>query len=248
MKEKYYRLVNKPATKRNFADFAIDPIERDALKAAAETDLAKQFYGHEGRLAHKWLHYLDIYDRHFSKYRGTSVKMLEIGVSQGGSLDMWRQYFGPDAIIFGIDIEQSCAERVTPPNQVRIGSQDDAEFLKRVLAEIGTPDIILDDGSHIGRHQEASFKFLFPHLAEGGIYAIEDLHTSYWPGVLEGGYRRRGTGIEFLKGLVDDLHGHYHGEQVNETYRDTIDSIRFYDSIAIIDKVQRGRLGHIRLG
>jgi hypothetical protein len=74
-------------------DYAIDPAERDRLAREASSDTAKIFYAHKGRLIHKWIHYLDIYDGHFSAYRNTPVKMLEIGVSQGGSLELWREIF-----------------------------------------------------------------------------------------------------------------------------------------------------------
>jgi hypothetical protein len=84
--------------------------------------------------------------------------MLEIGVFKGGSLELWREYFGPAATIFGVDVNPKCADYVTAPNQVRIGSQDDALFLEKVVLEIGTLDIVLDDDSHIGHHQRRSFE------------------------------------------------------------------------------------------
>ena len=63
-------------------------------------DLEKYFRQNDKRLIHKWAHYFDVYDRHFSKYRNKEIVVLEIGVSQGGSLQMWRNYFGTDAQIF----------------------------------------------------------------------------------------------------------------------------------------------------
>ncbi len=68
------------------------------------------------------------------------------------------------------------------PNQVRIGSQDDPAFLRSVIDEMGSPDIILDDGSHVSDHQKISFETLWPLLKVGGLYVIEDLHTAYFPG------------------------------------------------------------------
>ena len=121
------------------------------------------------------------------------------------------------------------------------------KVIKKDVPEIGAPDIVLDDGSHIGRHQQASFECLFPLLAEGGLYVIEDLHSSYWGGFHEVGYRTSGSGIEQLKALVDDLHGHYHDRPANPLYRDQIASITFCDSIAIIEKRRRERLGHLQI-
>jgi len=71
-------------------------------------DLEKYFTENTGRLIHKWKHYFEIYDRHFSRFRDTEVHVVEFGVSQGGSLQMWKQYFGPNSKIFGIDINPHC--------------------------------------------------------------------------------------------------------------------------------------------
>lgn len=209
----------------------------------AKTDLARLFVEHRGRVVRKWAHYPDLYDRHFAPFRDHPIGLLEIGVSEGGSLELWRSYFGASATIFGIDITQECAERVDPPNQVRIGSQDDPVFLQSVVNEMGQPDIIIDDGSHIGRHQTASFEALFPLLAEGGLYVIEDTHTAYWPGIFEGGYKRRGTAIELVKSLLDDLHGWWHNKPAQD-----VRAIHAYDSIIFIEKGERPRPSQVRVG
>ena len=49
-------------------------------------------------------HYFDVYEKHFSRFRGTDVVVAEVGIYSGGSLKMWRHYFGPRAVIYGIDI------------------------------------------------------------------------------------------------------------------------------------------------
>ena len=119
----------EPLDRVVMASHRIEPAEADAVSRQADGELAKLFFSHSGRIVHKWVHYLDIYDRHFGRFRNTPVKFLEIGVAQGGSLEIWRKYFGPDATIFGVDVNPVCASSVTSPNQVRIGSQDDPAFL-----------------------------------------------------------------------------------------------------------------------
>lgn len=223
---------------RNYVDEYEVPIE----EAKGTSDLFKLFRDHKGRLIHKWVHYLDLYDRHFAKFRGP-VKMLEIGVFQGGSLELWRKYMGPEATIYGVDIDPSCAQKFDPPNQVRIGSQDDSDFLKSVVGEMGGIDIVLDDGSHIGRHQEASFRTLFPLLSYGGIYAIEDTHSSYWNQHYEGGYRKPGTAIEFVKTLIDDMHHWWHDRDGAE-----IGAIHIYDSIIFIEKAKQTQPQVVKTG
>jgi cephalosporin hydroxylase len=234
--EKVRKIAGLPSQIIDLDTFELDPAEKTRLSAAASDGIGKLFFAHQGRIIIKWIHYLDIYQHHFAAYRNTPVKFLEIGVFKGGSLELWRNYFGMNAMIFGIDIEPACATYVTPPNQVRIGSQDDAHFLRSVVDEMGAPDIILDDGSHVARHQRASFETLFPLLKDGGLYVIEDLHTSYWPFPWEGGYRRKGTMIEQIKDMIDDMHGWYHRKPTPTPASDHIRAIHIYDSIVVIEK------------
>ena len=204
--------------------------------------LARLFFNHRGRTIHKWVHYLDLYERYLAGR--TAVTLLEIGVFKGGSLQLWREYFGPDATIYGIDIDPNCAGLADPPTQIRIGSQADPAFLRSVVAEMGRPNIVIDDGSHVAGHQKASFETLFPLLQPGGLYIIEDLHTSYWPGVHEGGYRRKGTAVELVKQLIDDLHGWWHNREGIVAKQD-IAGIHVHDSIVVIEKGPTERPGHI---
>jgi hypothetical protein len=203
-----------------------------------DNDLSRLVYSHEGRLVHKWDHYLRMYDRHFSRFRGTAFKLLEIGISHGGSLEIWRKYFGPDATIFGIDVNEACRKIDDPPSiNVRIGSQADPDFLKSIVAEMGGVDVVIDDGSHRVTHQRASFKFLFPRISPNGIYLIEDLHSNYWRGEFEGGWKRRSTFIEQMKDLIDDLHGFWHKRpQRHKDAHRIIESLSFYDSAIVIEK------------
>lgn len=219
------------------------------LRSARPGPIETAFFEHRGREAHKWTHYLPIYDRVFGPWVGKPVKMLEIGVNEGGSLELWRTIFGPDATIMGIDINPFVAGRVDLPNRVMIGSQDDPDFLHHVVAEMGPPDIVLDDGSHIGRHIIRSFETLFPLMAVGGIYVIEDLQPSYWPGEHEGGYRRKGTAIEYLKDLIDEINGDFHGRTTSDTFRQEIGSIQIFKAMAVIEKCSPAvGTGHVKRG
>jgi hypothetical protein len=237
------RYVRPPAP--DFTAFA-RRVDDDLMRSGATCDMERLFYGHQGRLAHKWHHYLAIYDRVLTPFRAgfptpdggrRSLRLLEIGVSHGGSLEIWRKFLGPSAIIFGIDVNPACQALDTRDLPVRIGSQDDEAFLRAVVAEMGGVDIVVEDGSHVARHQAESFRVLFPLLSQGGLYLAEDLHTSYWRNEFDGGYQRRGTFIEQAKQLVDDMHAWYHGRptQVAEAHR-AIGGISFHDSLIIIEK------------
>ena len=129
------------------------------------------FAAHTGRQIDKWSHYLEIYQKHFAKYVGTPVRMLEIGIDHGGSLQMWKEYFGPQATIIGVDINPACAEYRESQIEVHIFDQIDPR-----IAQLGPFDIVLDDGSHELQHQMASYDNLWPRCQ--GVYLIEDIHGS----------------------------------------------------------------------
>jgi hypothetical protein len=200
-------------------------------------DLKKYFDNNKNRVIHKWEHYFEIYDRHFSAYRNKEIVILEIGVFQGGSLQMWKNYFGPKAKIYGIDLDPACKQYEEENITIFIGSQSDKNFLGEVKKKMPAIDILIDDGGHTMNQIKTSFIELFDHVKKDGVYAIEDLHTCYWLDY-GGGYKRRGTFNEFSKNLVDSLHA-WHSRQSNfktDKYTKTIHSIHYYDSITIIEK------------
>ena len=212
------------------------------------TPMHEAFYGNSDAVVHKWRHYLTIYDRHLSRFRNTPVRLLEIGVFKGGSLLMWRRYFGERATIFGIDIDENCAAYDGKGGRVRIGSQADPEFLKRVVDEMGGIDVVIDDGSHVAMHQRASFNALFPALDARGLYICEDVHSAYWRGYFGGGYQRSTSFIEFCKQIVDDLHSDFHGrgESVTGASR-SISGVHFYNSMVVIEKEPQRPPMHIKV-
>lgn len=222
---------------------------RDAPEGAANRPgVEGLFWSHEGPVIHKWHHYLPIYDRYFAPYTKKAPKFLEIGVSQGGSLSLWRKYFGPKATIFGIDIDPSCAQYDGLDGQVRIGSQDDPAFLADVVAEMGGLDIVLDDGSHASKHIRASLEVLFPHLSDGGLYMIEDLHATYWPSH-DGGYQDQQTFMNDLRQMYDDMHHWYHNEgQKIDATADHLAAMHLYDSVAVLEKRRVKRPVHSQIG
>lgn len=190
----------------------------------------------------KWWHYFEIYHQYFSKFVGTHVKMLEIGVCKGGSLQMWRDYFGDKAVITGIDIDENCKQHEDDQIHVCIGSQNDIEFLKRTWEQYGPFDIVLDDGSHFMDHQIATFETLFPMLKAGGVYICEDTHTSYWT-FFNGALRDETTFIEYSKGLVDDINGQHvkkEYEKFQTRFWGILKGLHFYDSMVVAEKNRTG--------
>jgi SAM-dependent methyltransferase len=212
-------------------------------------DLQRYFDNNTGRLIHKWHHYFEIYDRHFARYRGRSPRVLEIGVSQGGSLQMWREYFGPGTRIFGVDINPACRSLAEEGTEIFIGDQADRGFLRRVGAAIGSVDILIDDGGHRMEQLRATFDELFPRVDARGVYLAEDLHTCYWK-EFGGGYRKPDSFIEFSKRLIDGLNAWHSRDrrlQVDDFTRG-VHSMHYYDSILVVEKRPIGEPRHSKTG
>lgn len=128
--------------------------------------------------------YLRFYEEILRHLRQEHFTLIEIGVLGGGSLRCWKAYF-PNAQIIGIDINPDCKRHEEDRIRVEIGSQDDTEFLDRVVAK-NKPLIVIDDGSHMAHHMIATFERLFPALLPGGYYFFEDAYVHY--GTTEAGH------------------------------------------------------------
>jgi hypothetical protein len=208
----------------------IDPLTRLAIRHGCD----------------KWgVHfYTPVYHELFGHLRERPLRMLEIGVGGfefptigGASLRMWADYF-PRARIVGIDILEKRLD-LDPRVTVLQGSQDDPEFLRLVSAAHGPFDIIVDDGSHMPKHVLASFDYLFPALADGGLYVIEDVQTCFWPG--RGGSPVTGAETMHLARLViESLHhaeiGLAQPDRVFPPMATQIRSFRVFHNIFVIEK------------
>lgn len=176
---------------------------------------------------------LEAYDQHLSEAREREITLVEIGVLDGNSLRMWRDYF-PRGNINGVDISPDAARHEDKRNRIRvfIGSQNDRDFLKKMIDEVGHPDVVIDDGSHRAEDQIISMSVLWPLVKPGGWYIVEDIHTSYFEeyGM---GLRRFGATVEFLKSVVDDVNDIWH--QGTPTLTDC-ESVSFYGETCVIRK------------
>lgn len=140
--------------------------------------LSEIFLKNTFRECHKWAHYLSVYDKHLSCYRGKAPVVLEIGVREGGSLGLWRNYFGPEATIIGVDIKQSCEKLSGDGFDIYIGDQSDLAFLEHILNQHSCIDIVIDDGSHVAADMIKTFEFLYSRINSEAIYIVEDIVPS----------------------------------------------------------------------
>ncbi|MGA2552808.1 MAG: class I SAM-dependent methyltransferase [Burkholderiaceae bacterium] len=204
---------------------------------------------------HKWSHYFGIYERVLGTKRALPMRILEIGVYKGSSLNLWRSYFSHrDTVIVGVDIEPGCMQFNAPERgiSVRIGSQTDGAFLGEVNREFGPFDLIIDDGSHHSAHIIASFNILFAEaLKESGIYFVEDLHANYWPNWRDS----EKSFLDLCKELIELMHAHYVEVIPDQVFvrsnpnqwpfvkvaaiTPMLEEIRIFDSIVAITKTRR---------
>jgi hypothetical protein len=189
--------------------------------------------------------YAQHYETHFASLRKKSLNILEIGIGGykdpelgGGSLRMWRTYF-PNSKIHGIDIYDKSFHQ---ERRIKIfqGSQIDEDFLEKVIQEVGTIDIIIDDGSHLNEHVIKTFKILFPKLKTNGIYVIEDTQTSYWKGFggTSANFNSLETSMGFSKSLIDSLnYAEFDIDNYEPNYYDkNIVAMHFYHNLVFINK------------
>jgi hypothetical protein len=208
--------------------------------AMSLTELAEEF-GSDKWGVHR---YTPHYERHFGPLRDREMLVVELGIGgyaregQGGaSLRMWKWFF-PRAQIVGVDIQDKSfvdEERITSFQ----GSQTDRKLMRRIVKQFGPPTIVIDDGSHRPAHVRKSFQILFPLLANGGLYVIEDIQTSYWPqwrGSLD--LDDPTTSMAMVKGLLDGLnHEEFLDESYEPTYTDVhVVAVHGYHNLVIIEK------------
>jgi len=224
----------------------------DLAHEPPDSELYRRF--RDSHDVHKWHHYLQIYEDRLGPLRDRPIRMLEIGVFRGGSLEMWKGWLHADSVIVGLDIDPGCRqyEQADRGMHVRIGDQSDAEFLAQVVEEFGPFDVILDDGGHTTTQMITSFNHLFRGgLVEGGQYLVEDTHTNWWPGYVDS----KMTFIEFAKALAELLHAPYFDAWSIDPYTYTegegrrtmnmswieawLHSVTFYDSIVCFEKRRR---------
>lgn len=216
--------------------------------------VSQMYAKHQGYVSDKWASYLPVYDRWFASYQDAPIRLLEVGVQNGGSLQIWAKYFANAKKIVGCDINPKCALLEFDDSRVALvlGDIKAAAVREQVLAHADVFDIIIDDGSHKNADIIKTFKHFYSRLAPGGIYVIEDLHCSYWA-KWHGGLWRADTAMEFLKSLTDvvnleswgvkllpanwvaKLKTKSHTRFKPADYAD-IESISFYNSMCLIVK------------
>lgn len=171
--------------------------------------------------------YFEIYDNLFSQYRGKEITFVEIGVLSGGSLFMWRDFFGPKARIIGVEMNPNAKKWEEHGFEIFIGSQSDESFWDNFKKQVGNIDIVLDDGGHTYEQQIVTTECLLDNINDGGMLVIEDTHTSY----MKKFGNQKYSFIEYTKHLIDLMNYRFgkFSSQNKADYR--VWSIEIYESI-----------------
>ena len=214
------------------------------------------FKKHKGKVTDKWSHYLSTYDRLFSAYRDKPVQLLEVGVQNGGSLEIWLKYFSQAKKIVGIDINPACSSLQfnDPRVTILVGDANSDVAEKQIALHAQQLDIVIDDGSHRSSDIIKTFARYFPKVSNGGVFVVEDLHCSYWK-EFEGGLHEPYSSMSFFKLLADVVnHEHWGIEKkrseliqgiadqykavFNENSLSQIHSVEFMNSVCVIRKLK----------
>jgi demethylmacrocin O-methyltransferase len=213
---------------------------RQPYRGRGLTALAQEF-GSDKWGVHR---YTPHYQRHFAPLRDREMLVLELGIGgyareqQGGaSLRMWKWFF-PRAQVVGVDIQDKSFVDEPRVHSFK-GSQTNKVLMRRIVKRFGPPTIVIDDGSHRPPHVIKSFEILFPMLADGGLYAIEDIQTSYWPdwkGSLDPDDPT--TSMAMVKRLLDGLnHEEFLDDAYEPSYTDLhVVAVHCYHNLVIIEK------------
>jgi len=182
--------------------------------------------------------YFQVYADLLDQYRNKQVTFVEVGVANGGSLFMWRDYFGVSARIIGIDFNPNAKKFEKDGFEIHIGSQSDPDFWELFFKSVGPVDIVLDDGGHTFEQQIVTVHNCIPNINEGGLIIVEDTHTSYAPSF---GYPTKYSFIEWTKKLIDNVNSRFpHVKVSNLPYKESIYSITIFESIVAF-KIHRSK-------
>ena len=192
----------------------------------------KKLFEESKNSSSKWEKYFDIYESVFNKYKNRDVIFVEIGVHNGGSLEIWRNYFSKGTKIIGIDINEECRkfEDKNRNIEIYIGNQSDENFWSAFFKKVGKVDIILDDGGHTNFNQIITTANVIKNINDDGVLLVEDVHTSY---MKHYNSSLKQSFINFSKKIIDDINFKNQEKLGKFKYslNDYIYSVQFYESI-----------------
>jgi hypothetical protein len=177
----------------------------------------------------KYKNYFPIYENLFSRFINKEIIFVEIGVLSGGSLFMWRKFFGNKARIIGIDLNNEAKKFEKYGFEIFIGNQSSEIFWKSFFEKVGPVDIILDDGGHTNYQQIMTSVCSIPNIKDDGILAVEDVYHSY----VGGGFFNpsKYSFINFCRKIVNDINFRFPGlNKYKFSLNKFVYSVEFFES------------------
>jgi hypothetical protein len=176
--------------------------------------------------------YFPVYERVLERFIGKGITFVEIGVLDGGSLFMWREYF-KNARIIGIDFNPSVRKWEPHGFEIFIADQSSPSFWEKFYRTVGAIDVVLDDGGHTNAQQIVTAKHAIEHIRDGGVLMVEDAHTSYLKAF---GNPSKYSFINFGKHIVDSINSRFPAVPgPRNEYSRRIHSVEFYESIVVFN-------------
>jgi hypothetical protein len=189
----------------------------------------RNIYNSVPYLSIKYDNYFPVYEALLQKYVGQEVTIVEVGIFNGGSLFMWRDFFGPQAKIIGIDLNPDAREWEQHGFEIYIGDQSSEVFWRNLFQKIGKVDVLIDDGGHTNHQQIVTTHCAIQNINDGGMLIVEDVHTSYFR---EFGNPSRSSFMSFARQIVDSVNSRsYALRRVYENYSSRVYSVSFFESI-----------------
>ena len=220
-------------------------------------------HAHQGKSSDKWESYLGTYERLFAPIRDARINIVEIGVQNGGSLEVLGKYFHNAANITGCDINPLCANLKYDDARISVivGNANHQDVYTRITEKAKPMDLLIDDGSHTSSDVLATFVNYFPLITPGGLFIVEDSHALYWEN-WGGGVLRESSAQQLFKQLTDVVnYEHWSGDLSLNMFlsgffrKDAlpafiaegwVDSLEFLNSMIVIHKARQAT--HAKLG
>ena len=208
--------------------------------------------------------YYAIYDEIFAPYQNKDISFVEVGISGGGSLEVWKKFLGERARVIGIDLNPALSETLKGEGyEIFVGDQGDPAFWRRFYESVGNVDVLLDDGGHTNAQTWCTLTESLGHINDGGLLVIEDTHASYMSAF---GNPSRESLISRVVQCIDELN--YRSTAIDDRDRRQqrkqtdvlreigvdrlVHSVRFYESIVALSidstkcmRSQKSRFGSV---
>ena len=213
------------------------------MKNFLKMDLKSAAYRAGTDKRHTKHNFVAVYEELFDGFRHEPINFLEIGIYLCRSHNMWLEWF-PNATIYGIDIVDRRREYEKPRLILDVVDQSSTEQLLKYANEKGPWRVVIDDGSHMSSHQKLTFEALWDYVEPGGYYVVEDVHSSYWPHLIDCDetlmeYMLKVTNeictAPYYKGYYASIECRRRSEQLTK-YQNEIESMAYRSGILVIKK------------